>query len=212
MADFKIVISDPASKKVTMMRIKVKLTDTVQSEEGEKEGRTLPVCLINPKTKEKLGADQFITVEIKKQEGDKKVKIKVHFLVKDSAEVPEGEILASKTLAEKFGSEEFEAIAYRTKSFQISVDQNQLNLIGSKIGDNFTVSIGGTVLKLIINGGSDNTGFPMRPDVQGAAKRRILLAGPPGFIPSENGEKRRKVVRGNVVSPESVQINCLIVR
>ncbi|BCS91928.1 MAG: 30S ribosomal protein S6e [Metallosphaera javensis (ex Sakai et al. 2022)] len=212
LADFKIVISDPASKKVVPTKVKVRLVDNVQSEEGEKDGRTLPVCLVNPKTREKLGADQFITVEIQKQEGDKKVKVKVHFIARDSTEVPEGEIHASKALAEKFGAEEFEATAYRTKSFQLNVDQGQVNLVGSKIGDNFTLSVGGIALKLAITGGSDNTGFPMRPDVQGAAKRRILLAGPPGFIPSEDGERRRKVVRGNVISPENVQINCIIVR
>lgn len=212
MADFKLVISDPLSKKVTPVKVKVRLIDTVEAEEGEKEARTLPLCIVNPKTREKLGADQFVTVEIQKQEGDKKVKVKVHFLARESTEVPENEIHASKSLAEKFGMEEFDAIAYRTKAFQLNVDQNKLNLVGSKIGDKFNIGIKGINLTLAITGGSDNTGFPMRPDVQGAAKRRVLLTAPPGFVPEEDGEKRRKVVRGNVVSIETVQLNCIIVR
>ena len=52
----------------------------------------------------------------------------------------------------------------------------------------------------------------MRPDVTGAAKRKILLSSPPGFHPKEDGERRRKTVRGNVISQEIVQINTIIVR
>ncbi|QKR01006.1 30S ribosomal protein S6e [Metallosphaera tengchongensis] len=212
MADFKIVVSDPATKTTNVVKVKVKLVETVQQEEGEKEGKALPICLVNPKTKESLGAGEFITVEKEKQEGDKKIKLKVHFVAKESADVPLGEIHASKGLAEKFGAEEFEASAYRTKSFQLNVDQSKLSAVGLKIGDNITLSFSNITLKLLIRGGSDNTGFPMRPDVQGAAKKRLLLVGPPGYVPEEKGERARKVVRGNIVSPEIIQINCVIVR
>ncbi|MEM3292421.1 MAG: S6e family ribosomal protein, partial [Saccharolobus sp.] len=61
-------------------------------------------------------------------------------------------------------------------------------------------------------GGSDNSGFPMRSDVTGAAKRKIILSSPPGFYPKEDGERRRKTIRGNVISQEIVQINTIIVR
>jgi len=54
-------------------------------------------------------------------------------------------------------------------------------------------------LKLVITGGTDATGVPMRPDLPGATRYRIILSGPPGFSPREKGERRRKMVRGKVI-------------
>lgn len=211
MPDFKVVISDPEVKNVKQLKVKVKAVDSIPSMEGEKENRTLPMAKLSSKLKEQLGLESLLTLQIIKQEGDKKNKIKVHFTVQvdDSA----GDyVLISKSAAEKFGSEEFEATAYRTKAFQINIDQNKINLLGLKLGDIFTININGINFKLKITGGSDNTGFAMRADVLGAAKRKIFLAGPPGYKPSEDGERRRKIVRGNMISNEIVQINSMIIR
>ncbi|WP_456367430.1 30S ribosomal protein S6e [Thermococcus sp.] len=65
--------------------------------------------------------------------------------------------------------------------------------------------------KLKITGGTDKDGFPMRPDVHGPRRVRILLSKGPGFRPREKGERRKKTVRGNTISPEIVQINMKIV-
>ncbi|WP_338600951.1 30S ribosomal protein S6e [Sulfolobus tengchongensis] len=214
MPDFKIVISDPQSIEPKRAKVKVKVNEQVKSISGEKEGKAIPQAKMNEKTKQSLNLDTLVTIEITKQEGDKKVKVKGHFRVEVDNNVPDNEIWISKTMGEKFGAEDFEAIAYRTKTFQISVDQTKAtNLIGLKIGDTFDASqILGVPFKLKITGGSDNSGFPMRFDVTGAAKRKILISGPPGFHPKEDGERRRKTIRGNMISQEIVQVNTIIVR
>lgn len=85
-------------------------------------------------------------------------------------------------------------------------------LIGLKIGD---VIDGGIVgkpgLKLRITGGSGKAGEPMLPFLPGGAKRYVLLSGRPGFHPKERGERRRKFVRGSMVTEDIVQINTVVV-
>jgi len=211
--DFKIVISDPQTKEPKQKKVKVKVSDQVQSIQGEKEGKAIPSAKINQKLKEELGIDNLLTIEITKQEGDKRVKVKTPFKVEINNDVPPDEVWISSTMAEKYGSNEFEAIAYRTKSFQLSIDQSKLNnLIGSKIGDSVELVVSGLNFKLKITGGSDNSGFPMRFDVPGGAKRKLLLSGPPGYHPKEDGMRKKKTVRGNMVTPEVVQINTVIIR
>ncbi|MDH5793943.1 MAG: 30S ribosomal protein S6e, partial [Candidatus Bathyarchaeota archaeon] len=85
-------------------------------------------------------------------------------------------------------------------------------LIGRKIGD----VIDGSVVdlpghKAQIIGGSDKDGFPMRRDVHGGVRRRVILSGGVGFNPQNEGERRRKTVRGNVITDEVVQLNMKIV-
>ncbi len=99
------------------------------------------------------------------------------------------------------------------KAEQIEVKgENAVRLIGHKIGD---IIDGGLVgkpgIKLRITGGSGRAGEPMRPDIPGGVKRRLLLSRPPGFHPREPGERRRKLVRGNTITEEIVQINTVIV-
>ncbi|USS40501.1 30S ribosomal protein S6e [Thermococcus aggregans] len=96
-------------------------------------------------------------------------------------------------------------------------------LIGLKIGDeieakelglNLSEIFGSEIpadVKLKITGGTDKDGFPMRPDVHGPRRVRILLSRGPGFRPQEKGERRKKTVRGNTISPEIAQINVKIV-
>jgi small subunit ribosomal protein S6e len=85
-------------------------------------------------------------------------------------------------------------------------------LIGRKIGE----TVDGTVLdlpahKLKIMGGSDKDGVPMRGSVHGGVRRNVVLSGGTGFNPHKKGERRRKAVRGNVITDEIVQINTKIV-
>ncbi|BFH73431.1 30S ribosomal protein S6e [Sulfurisphaera javensis] len=213
MPDFKIVISDPQTKEPKIKKVKVKTSDQVQSIQGEKEGKALPIAKLSQKLKEELGLDTLITLQIVKQEGDKKVKVKTHFKVEIDNNIPADEVWISPSIAEKYGANEFEALAYRTKSFQISIDQSKLsNLIGAKIGDTVELNISGLLFKVKITGGSDNSGFPMRFDVPGGAKRRLLLSGPPGFYPDEDGIRKKKTVRGNMITQDIVQINSIIIR
>jgi len=84
-------------------------------------------------------------------------------------------------------------------------------LIGKRIGE----TIDGTIVdlpgyKIQIMGGSDKDGFPMRPSVHGGVRRRVVLSGGVGFKPLVEGGRRRKTVRGNVVTDEIVQVNMKI--
>ena len=62
-----------------------------------------------------------------------------------------------------------------------------------------------------IIGGSDKDGVPMRGNVHGGVRRRVVLSGGAGFNPKKKGERRRKTVRGNIITDEIVQINMKIV-
>lgn len=100
------------------------------------------------------------------------------------------------------------------KSYTIPVTGHHANaLIGKKIGDEVDgifVSLPG--YKLQITGGTDKNGFPMRTDLPGTVKRRLLLSGGVGFRSDEKGKRKKKSVRGNIISQDIVQINMNITR
>lgn len=99
------------------------------------------------------------------------------------------------------------------KSKSVEVEgARAIPLIGKKIGDTIDGSLVGMPgVKLLITGGSDKDGFPMRPDVHGGVKVSILLSGGVGFKPENKGERRRKTVRGNVITEDIVQVNAKII-
>jgi small subunit ribosomal protein S6e len=85
-------------------------------------------------------------------------------------------------------------------------------LLGKRIGETVEgalVDAAGSKLKIV--GGSDRDGVPMRPSVHGGVRRNVVLAGGVGFNPKEPGERKRKTVRGNVITDEIVQVNTKIV-
>lgn len=80
--------------------------------------------------------------------------------------------------------------------------------LGKRLGetlDGSVIGLGGQLMQ--ITGGSDKDGFPLRSDVRGTAKKRVVLSGPAGFRPRARGERRRKLVRGNMITEDVVQIN-----
>lgn len=86
------------------------------------------------------------------------------------------------------------------------------SLVGRKMGeviDGSIVDLPGH--KVQITGGSDKDGFPMRPNVHGGVRREVVLSGGVGFNPEAKGARRRKMVRGNVITDEIVQVNMKIV-
>lgn len=101
------------------------------------------------------------------------------------------------------------------KAYQKTVSGANANrLIGKQIGE----VVSGTILELPpdyelqIMGGSDRDGFPMRPDIPGATRKKILLSGGVGFRPKEPGLRKRKIVRGRVISKDILQINMKVVK
>ena len=80
--------------------------------------------------------------------------------------------------------------------------------IGKRIGetlDGAVVDMPGTKIQIV--GGSDKDGVPMRPNVHGGVRRQVVLSGGVGYNPTRKGGRKRKAVRGNIVTDEIVQIN-----
>ena len=85
-------------------------------------------------------------------------------------------------------------------------------LLGSKIGDIIDSSVVGiSGGKMKVTGGSDKSGTPMRPDVHGGVKKYVLLARGIGIKKIQDGNRIRKLVRGNMVTEEIYQLNCQLV-
>ena len=80
-------------------------------------------------------------------------------------------------------------------------------LLGRKIGEVIEGSTIGLTGKVMITGGSDKAGFPMRADTMGGGKNYILLTEGVGFRTREEGAKKRKLVRGNTITEETYQVN-----
>ena len=81
-------------------------------------------------------------------------------------------------------------------------------LIGRTLGERMDGSpLGIAQSTLLITGGCDKNGIPMRADVHGGVKKYIVLSGGPGFKPTRHGERRRKLVRGRTITDETYQIN-----
>jgi small subunit ribosomal protein S6e len=81
-------------------------------------------------------------------------------------------------------------------------------LVGRRLGETIDGSVVGQGgHKLRITGGCDKDGFPMRPDIHGGVRTSTILSGGIGFHPKREGERRRKTIRGNVITEEIAQIN-----
>jgi len=81
-------------------------------------------------------------------------------------------------------------------------------LIGRSLGETIDGSaLGIAPSKLRISGGCDRDGVPMRADVHGGVKKYVVLSSGPGFRPTRHGERRRKLVRGRIITDETFQIN-----
>jgi len=100
------------------------------------------------------------------------------------------------------------------KAYKVDVDQTKAaGIIGKIIGDKFNgdiVDLPGYELQ--ITGGTDKDGFPMHHQIHGPGRKSIVLSQPPGFHPKLKGQRKRKMVRGNAISADIVQINCKIVK
>jgi len=98
------------------------------------------------------------------------------------------------------------------KSYQVEIaKENESLLIGKKVKEEFDGSaFGVSGYTLEITGGTDIAGFPMRADVEGPRRKRLLLSNGPGYRQQEKGERNKKIVRGNVISDEISQVNCKV--
>ncbi|AEA12730.1 30S ribosomal protein S6e [Thermoproteus uzoniensis 768-20] len=103
------------------------------------------------------------------------------------------------------------------KAIQLEVkDPAAQRFIGLKIGDYVDASILPDLkapqgARLLITGGSGIEGAPMLPGVPGQVKKYAILSGGPGYKPRKEGERKKKLVRGNTISDQIVQINTVLV-
>jgi len=84
--------------------------------------------------------------------------------------------------------------------------------IGRRLGeiiDGSAVDLPAHTVQIL--GGSDKDGVPMLGNVHGGVRRRVVLSGGAGFKAKKKGERKRKTVRGNIITDEIVQINMKIV-
>ena len=113
------------------------------------------------------------------------------------------------------------------KSYAVDISGSNYNhFLGKKIGDDVDgifigegeKSLGG--FKLQITGGSDLTGTPMRADLDGGGRKKVLVSPSTGFKGHKivkkkggryrytyDGLRRRRAFRGNVISSDTRQIN-----
>ncbi len=100
------------------------------------------------------------------------------------------------------------------KSYQKEIEASQERVFyGKKIGDPIKGDpIGLAGYELELTGGSDKQGFPMRADLHGTARKRLLLSSGPGYKAKRKGERRRKSIRGNTVADDIAQLNLKVVK
>lgn len=99
----------------------------------------------------------------------------------------------------------------KSKSLEVEGAQAQ-PLVGRRIGETVDGSIvqqPGAIVK--ITGGSDKDGTPIRPSVHGGVRTSIILSGGVGYHPELEGERKRKLVRGNLITDDIYQINLKVV-
>ena len=102
------------------------------------------------------------------------------------------------------------------KTYNKTLTEEQLTgLFDKKIGDVVKGDLIGLPAgyELEIRGGSDASGFPMRKDVDGTNRKRILIVGGVGLNKTKyKGMKVRKLVAGNTIYEKTSQINFKVVK
>jgi len=84
-------------------------------------------------------------------------------------------------------------------------------IVGKNIGDEVDAGpLGLAGYKILITGGSDQTGTPARRSLPGAGRKQLLLAEGVGFHPKMEGERKRKMIRAHQITPEFVQVNARV--
>jgi small subunit ribosomal protein S6e len=100
------------------------------------------------------------------------------------------------------------------KTYQKEVKDNEAApFLGKNIGDAIKgETIGMTGYELVISGGSDNCGFPMRRGIKGLRKRLTLLGGVGLRKNYSKGVQKRKTVCGHKINDNISQINLKVTK
>jgi len=100
------------------------------------------------------------------------------------------------------------------KCFQREVGEPDANsFIGKKVGETISGDlIGLKGYEFEITGGSDHCGFPMRKDIAGGNRKRVLTVKDIGVKKKAKGIRRRKTVCGNTIHQKISQINLKVLK
>lgn len=100
------------------------------------------------------------------------------------------------------------------KTFQKQISEAESNnLTGRKIGDKIKGdNLGFKGYEFEITGGSDSSGFPMRFDVSGSQRKKILIASGVGTRHNRKGIRLRRTVAGNTIFSKTAQINLKVIK
>lgn len=95
------------------------------------------------------------------------------------------------------------------KAYQIDTENV---FLGLEIGKEFDGSkIGLKGYKLRVTGGSNKDGTPMRADLPGGDKKKVLFRkNGVGYKQKRKGERKRKMVCGRRVTGDTVQLNTVV--
>ena len=86
-------------------------------------------------------------------------------------------------------------------------------LLNKKIGDHVKgEELGYPGYEFEISGGSDYCGFPMRRDVSGIMRKKILMVSGTGLRKNLPGRKVRKTVAANTVYANTAQVNLKVLK
>lgn len=100
----------------------------------------------------------------------------------------------------------------RTVQKEIS-DEKIDAMYGKKLGDKFEGDlVGFDGYEFEITGGSDFCGFPMRKDVEGTLRKKILAVSGIGLKKNNPGVRTRKTLAGNVIYEKTAQINVKVLK
>lgn len=101
-----------------------------------------------------------------------------------------------------------------SRSYSTQVSGHYANsLIGKRIGDTIDgIFVNLPHYKLEITGGTDAQGFPMRRDLPGPKRFRVLITKGVGFRPKGRGVRKRRLLRGNTISPDISAINMKVTK
>ncbi|MCA9496239.1 MAG: 30S ribosomal protein S6e [Nanoarchaeota archaeon] len=105
----------------------------------------------------------------------------------------------------------------KTYQKELSNEESEA-LYGKVLGEELNGELlGFSGVKLLITGGSDASGFPMRRDLNGTKKKRILITKGTGFkgkLRSKRfgGLRIKKMVAGNTVFEKTNQLNLKVLK
>lgn len=92
-------------------------------------------------------------------------------------------------------------------------EEQAMTLYNKKIGDKFHGEIMDMPgYEFEISGGSDFCGFPMRKDVNGIMRKRILTTKATGNRYNRKGMRLRRSVAGNTIYNKTAQINLKVIK